>query len=528
MEINFSTPLTATDAPRRIIAGLIAPYGELGHTSAGQTIFAAGSLRVEDMNKVHMKLEHDTKVPIGKMISFTPSATNVMASFKISNTTKGSDSLIEASEGLRSGLSVGAEIVKSSYDKQGVLVITDAIIREVSLVSAAAFSTAQVHSVAASDESSEVVPPIPPTNESEAAAVSTTEIPPVTPPEVAEPVVDAARPTTTTPAMVAASQAAGRTNAVLTVRSPILTPGNYLEHSIKAFHGSQDSRDYVMAADDSFTTNPAFNPVSYIREVAKNTTGIRPVIDACGGPRPLPPSGMTVSIPKITVNTTSATVAEGASVTGSTQMTSGYVNATVVKKTGYGIYSLELLERSDPSFYDILLENMRDAYALASDAYVIAEIVSGGTASSVYGATLAGLTSFVSTDAVAAYAATKRMASSLCVGTSWWTFLIAAQDSTTRPLFTAAQPMNSFGDSAPTTLRGSVLGLDLYVDPNMVATSIDDSMFIIEKKSIEIFESPLLKLQHTALGTGEFEVSLNGFLAAQTIWAGGLRRFNLT
>jgi hypothetical protein len=55
------------------------------------------------------------------------------------------------------------------------------------------------------------------------------------------------------------------------VRTPITSMGTYTEHKIKAALGSDDSKLYVTAADDSFTTNPAFNPTQYLSEFITNT-----------------------------------------------------------------------------------------------------------------------------------------------------------------------------------------------------------------------------------------------------------------
>jgi hypothetical protein len=44
---------------------------------------------------------------------------------------------------------------------------------------------------------------------------------------------------------------------------------------------------------------------------------------------------MTISIPKITANATVATVAEGGDPTGTTAITSAYVDATVIKKASF-------------------------------------------------------------------------------------------------------------------------------------------------------------------------------------------------
>jgi HK97 family phage major capsid protein len=445
------------------------------------------------------------------MISFTESEDAIHAVVSVSRSQRGTEALILAEEGLQSGLSIGAEVLKSKI-KDGVTYVSSARMVETSLVTEPAFKSAQVTDIAAEES---VVEEITQPTESEIANVENTT-PAVEATPVEAPAVEAARPTVT--AM-----------AYTKPRSPIISGGSYLEHTIKAKLGNEDSRQYVLAADDSFTTNPAFSPVSYVRDVATNTNADRPVIEACGGSRPLSTYGMTVSIPKITANATAATVAEGGDPTGTTAITSSYVNATVIKKMGFQRYSVELLDRSDPSFYEIMLANLRDGYAQATDAYVIAQITAGGTQATATAADSAGLISFVSTESPAVYNATKRTATAFVSGTSIWSTLLGATDTTGRPIYNA-QPttMNAGGTANPTSIRGNVLGLDYYVDPNMVSTSIDESAFIIEPRSIEIFESPALTLATNVPTTGEIEISLYGYIAAQAVFAGGLRRFNLT
>ena len=510
LHLTFNTTVEAADADRRIIAGKIVPFGEVGHTSAGAVVFERGSISYNTSGKIKLLLEHNAKDPIGVMQSASEDTSGIYASFKIAPTTKGNDALIEASE-LRDGLSVGV-IVDASEPRNGILYVTKASLKEVSLVQAAAFESAAVQSVAASEATPEPVEETQtqPT-ESEASVENATPAPE----EEAAQTVEASQPNYTPIAHTSP-------------RSPILTGGNYLEHSIRAKLGNEDSRQWVLAADDSFTTNPAFSPVSYVRDVAQNTNADRPVIEACGGTRPLNSYGMTVSIPKITANSTAPTVAEGGDATTSTAITSAYINATVIKKMGWQRYSVELLDRSDPSFYEIMLKNLRDAYAQATDAYVIAQITAGGTAATATDADSAGIISFVSTESPAAYSATKRVARAFTSGVSIWSLLLGAKDTTGRPIYNAGQPMNSAGSAVPTSLRGNVLGLDYYVDPNMVSTSIDESAFIIEPNSIEIFESPALTLATNVPTTGEIELALYGYIAAGVTFAGGLRRFNLT
>jgi HK97 family phage prohead protease len=517
MNLTFSGSIEAVDSSeRRIIAGKIAPFNEVGNTSAGKVVFAPGSITAANTSKVKLLMSHDNSQVIGRMQNMQSNDDGLYASFKVSASTKGNDAILLAQEQLMDGLSVGVEVTASKPEKD-YLLVTAAILREVSLVETAAFQSAAVQKIAASE--SEPVETTQPTETESEAAVTTA---PETPnedktEEAAAPSVEAARPIILPSALNSQS-----------VRSPITTGGAYLEHTIRAGLGNEDSRLYVKAADDSFTTNPAFSPVSYVRDVAQNTNADRPVIEACGGTRALNTYGMTVSIPKITANSTAATVAEGGDPTGTTAITSAYVNATVIKKMGFQRYSVELLDRSDPSFYEIMLANLRDAYAQATDQYVIAQITAGGTQATATAADSAGLISFVSTESPAVYNATKRTAKSFVSGTSIWTTLLGSTDTTGRPIYNAGNPMNNAGSAIPTSIRGNVLGLDYYVDPNMVATSIDESAFIIEPRSIEIFESPVLTLATNVPTTGEIEIALYGYIAAQAVFAGGLRRFNLT
>jgi HK97 family phage prohead protease len=520
LHLTFNTTVEATDAERRIIAGKIVPFGEIGHTSAGEVVFEKGSISYNTGGKIKLLLEHNAKDPIGMMQSASEDASGIYASFKVAPTTKGNDALIEAAE-LRDGLSVGV-IVDAAEPRNGILYVTKASLREVSLVQAAAFSTAKISAISATEATPEPVEETPtqPTEESEASVENAT---PAT--EVEAQKVEASQPSYTP---VAHTE----------VRSPIKTKSNYLQHSIYARLGNDDSAQYIRAADavakkamqfadDSFTTNPAFSPVQYVPTVIDTSIGARPTIDALGGARPLPASGMTISHPKITTSGTEAITAEGAAPS-ETGIVSAYVNATVQKVAGLQRYSQELLLRADPSFFDAMLENMTRAYNGATDAAVIAEIVSGGTQATAQAATIAGLQAYVAQAAPAVYAGTGEVASAFIAGTSVWSLLIGSLDTTGRSIFNAAAPMNANGQSAPRSLRGDMMGLDLWIDSKMVSTTIDDCAFIVTPSAIAIYESPILQLSTNVPSTGEIETELFGFIAVKTLVGAGLQRYNLT
>jgi HK97 family phage prohead protease len=521
MKLTFSTPIEAADTERRIISGKVMEYGAIGQTSAGPVMFEHGSIQVPNTGKIKLLAQHEPNNPIGRAQSFSTQGDFIYGSFKISNSSKGTDYLTLAAEDLVSGLSVGVEVI-SSLPKDNYLLVTAASLKEVSLVESPAFENAVVTKVAASESEAEQDNTNPQT---ESEAVMTTA-PETTAPETeAEaPVVEASRP------VVSASYLVGE------VRSPIKTNAQYLEHTIKAQMGNDVSRDYIRAADaqakkieaanDSFTTNPAFSPVQYVSNVIDTSVMSRPTIDALGGARALAASGMTVSHPKITTSATISTVAEGGS-TAATQIVSAYVNATVVKLAGTQIMSTELLDRSDPSFYAAMYENCLRAYAKASDAAVIAEIVSGGTQSSTQAATIAGLQAYVAQAAPAVYAAAGETATAFIAGTSVWSLLIGSLDTAGRSIFNAASPMNANGQSTPRGLRGDMMGLDLWVDANMVSTTIDDCAFIVNPMSIAIYESPKLTLSVNVVATGEISTMLYGYFATKTLVSGGLQRYEV-
>jgi len=539
MKLTFSTPIQAADTERRIISGKIMEYGAVGHTSVGAVVFELGSIQIPSPGKIKLLAQHRPDDPIGRAQSFSKDGNFLFGSFKVSSSSKGTDYLTLAAEDLVSGLSVGVEVI-ASQPTDNHLLVTSARLVEVSLVESPAFENANVTSVVASQAEIEAANTtststktttinttiVEVETETESEDVMTTA-PDNTAPETAAeaPVVDASRP------VVSTSYIVGE------VRSPIKTQAQYLEHAIKAKMGNDTSRDYIRAADaqakkieaanDSFTTNPAFSPTQYVSSVIDTSVMSRPTIDALGGARALAPSGMTIAHPKITTNATIGTVAEGAS-TAATQIVSSYVNATVVKLAGTQIYSTELLDRSDPSFYSAMYENCLRAYAKASDAAVIAEIVSGGTQSSTQAATIAGLQAYVAQAAPAVYAASGETATAFIAGTSVWSLLIGSLDTTGRSIFNAASPMNANGQSTPRGLRGDMMGLDLWVDQNMVSTTIDDCAFIVNPMSIAVYESPKLTLSVNVVATGEISTMLYGYFATKTLVSGGLQRFNLT
>jgi len=521
MQLNFEGQVLAASVETRTIKGLVVPFAKVGNTSAGPVRFEFGAFGDIDPSQIILNAEHDRTRPLGRGVaeSLEVSPAGISMAFKIAPTNAGNDALVEASEGLRPAFSIEANVGEYTIEK-GVMVVSSAKLEAVAHVTNPAFKDAQISQVAACDpEDQTTEAEIPAEDEPQETTVDE-ETTPVADEVTAAAVVHAAAPV-----------------AYTKPRSPIKTQAHFLEHSIKAQRGNHESAEWiahakaedakhVTAADDSFSTNPAFKPIQYVSQVVDTQIGARGAIDAIGT-RALPQAGMTVSIPKITTSGSVAETGEGAGPS-ETGIVSSYVDATVKAYKGLQRYSVELFDRASPDFYAAMLDNMRRVYAQATEAAVIAELTSGGTAATATAADVDGIVSFVKTETPAAYLATGELATRYIAGTSQWGLLIGAQDSTKRPIFSAANPQNAAGAVGTQSLRGNVMGLDLYVSNKAVSTSIDESAFIVVPSAVAIYESPVLQLSTNVVTTGEIETMLYGYMAVKTLVSGGVRRFNLT
>jgi len=512
VRLEFSSSIESSDTERRVIAGVVVPFNQIGNTSAGPVMFAPGSIAIHETAKVKLLHSHQANAILGRAQSFKTTPEAIYGSFKISNSTAGQDALVMASEDLISGLSIGVDVT-SSEPKDGYLLVKAAKMVEVSLVENPAFTAAQVTRVAASEsETVEVPNPTPTETESEAIVENTPAA--VTPEVEAAPVVEASRPIIK-PAWDDSQR----------VRHGITSAGAYTMHKIKAQLGNEESKLWVTAADDFSSAGLGFTPTQYLRDIVTTSNFGRPAVDAVSK-QALPASGMTINRPKFTTYPVSTVEAEGGAVQ-NTDAVSEYLTSTVSKYSGMQTLSIELLERSDPGFYDAITQQLQLSYLKVTDAAVITALNSGTVGTKDYAATSAGIIDFISTEAPLAYSASSFFATNYLCGTSQWSLLIGAVDSTGRPIYSASQPMNAAGQSNVSSIKGNVLGLDLFVDKNAVATTIDNSSYIIAPEALTVFESPTAYMSVNVVSNLQVQVAIYGYMATMLNIAGGIRRFNV-
>tara|TARA_R110002126_G_scaffold83136_3_gene203186 strand:+ start:116 stop:1684 length:1569 start_codon:yes stop_codon:yes gene_type:complete len=522
MKLTTPMTITAADSESRTITGRIVAFEEPANASTGKVVFAKGSIQPKD---VLLNLEHDRTRRIAKPLSIALSEDqmSINATFKVANTTAGNDALIEASEGLRDGFSIELAVDDYINEKNGTMRVLAGELTGVALVSEPAVRSARVSEVAATEgeEDSESAPA-----EAEATPQPTTE---------GDEVDNTVTSADTVETVEAAQSVTASVKSVAYSKPRIeVTAAKYLENKIMAAMGDENARQYVLAADNT-TDNAGLVPTRQLAEVINGlSTTVRPSIDAISRGT-LPDAGMTFEIPKITVAPAVGTIAEDAAFT-DTDQNSAFVSVDVKKFAGQQKFSVELLQRTSPLFFNELLSNMVAAMAKQQDTYTNSVLVAGATADATSIATYptaAELLAFIGRGAASVYGATAGLANpfarNILVNTSQWSNLMGLNDSG-RPIYNeVTQPMNQPGLATPTSLRGRVAGLDLYVTANTAATTdTDDSIMIINPDAYTWYESPSYQLRAESTADGSITVGVYSFGAVATKIGAGAFGVNKT
>ena len=506
MKLTMPLTITSADNESRTISGRVVTWNETGATSAGLTTFKPESIPTKN---VKLLLEHDRTRPIGKVLSMTATDQGIDAVFSIARTNAGNDSLEEAASGLRDGFSVGVKVSDHDF-VDGVLVVAKGSLDEVSLVSDPAIASARVSSVAASETETDEVES---TDEnSESLDEETEETNPTTEGD------EVSDTTETAPAETSVEASKHVPMAYTAPRSPIVDKVSYLQYSLKAsvLH-DEDARQYVKAADNSTSTAPGMVPTPQSRTVINALANAdRGMIDALSR-EALSATGMTFELPKVTAVPTVSNIAENGAITES-NLSATYISVPVNSFKGRAISTIELIDRSDPSYLTALLQNLEFAYAKVTDEFATGTIVAAGQSTGVNANTAAGFLGFTSQAAGAVYNSSLGFARNLVVSPGQWTNVMGYNDNGA-PLYNAAQPSNAAGNVRGDSLRGVVSpGLNLFVSRSIgnagATTSVgDNSMVVINPDAWTWYESPRFELRTNVNSDGTIDILYYGYAA---------------
>jgi hypothetical protein len=422
------------------------------------------------------------------------------ATFRLAKTFRADDALEEAATGLRDGFSVGVKI-NEWKNVEGVLRIQKSSLQEVSLVTDPAIDSARVAEVAASEtpENSEATAEETTTKENIVSEI-TSEAP------IATEAVEATQAPVVTANYMAYTKPRVDTN---------VTAGQYLNAQIRAIQGDTDARDLVAALQiATVTENTGTVPPNYLRDVIGVIDDSRPFINSIER-APLPASGMKIFTPKLGAQATTALTAEGAEFS-STDTAVSFQEDNIVKFAGANVVNVELFDRSDPSFADLLIRELAASYAQKTDAYaanIAAQNSAGSTGSTVYKSIADGIAD--------SFGVMRMTPNRLLVATSGgvndidFAGLLGAVDGSQRPLFAAGGTLqNAGGIITQGSTAGTVAGLQLVVDPNYTGNDAGSKYALVyPSNAMRFHESGTIELRANIVANGRIEIGLYGYCA---------------
>jgi hypothetical protein len=267
-------------------------------------------------------------------------------------------------------------------------------------------------------------------------------------------------------------------------------------------------------------------PTRQLREVVNGLSdSVRASIDSISNST-LPSAGMVFQIPKVTALPTVTQIDELDPITPAGLETE-FINVDVKSFKGSSVMSVELADRSDPLYYSELISTMTAQYARATNAYNSGIIIAGATnTASGYGdnITAAELLSWVSAGAVSVYANTFKFADAIVVSPAMWGRIMSFNVDG-RPIYNALQPQNAAGNAQPRSLRGSVNGIDLWVDTALSGTG-SGSMYVINRDAYTWYESSRLELRTNFIEDGSIGILMYGYGATAKKIGAGAYKFN--
>lgn len=477
--------ILATDSDARTITGRIVTWNEAGYTNAGKTIFAQDSIALKP---IKLLLEHQNTQPIGRVLEFNHvndengAPIGIDASFKIAKTYLGDAALEEAAMGLRDGFSVGIKL-NEWKEEDGAFRVLSSNLVEVSLVESPAIDSARVSEVAASEE---------PQKEEE----EMTDTPKTTEPEVS---VESTKVEASAPVVNAPVYTAPRVNMNISA-------GQYALAQIQAQRGDSNARDIVAALDAATTTeNIGVVPPTYLRDIIGIIDDSMPFAMSLEQGT-LPATGMKFYRPLLGVQATTAQTAEAVEFD-STDTTITSKEVDVIKIAGANKVSVELLERSDPAYLDVLLRELAASWAQKADAYAFSIAV--GAPGTSTGATLYASIA----DGIAdSFGVLRRTPNRFLADTGNFAELLAAVDDNKRPLFAAAAPQNAAGLMTQGSTAGTIAGLGLVVDPN-IDTGTGVKGVVYASDAATFYRGPAQQIRANVVSTGEIEIGVYGYVA---------------
>lgn len=236
--------------------------------------------------------------------------------------------------------------------------------------------------------------------------------------------------------------------------------------------GVETHGDLQRALVDVTTTDVAgLVPPIWITTLAETIDRSRPLINAFST-LPLGDVGMVISYPQITQRPLVGKQTTQKTEVSSRKTTITTATANVLTYGGGEDVSVQVLQRTEPSYLGLMLDLYAEQMSIAMDVDAIVALEAAITSSVVTlsAAAPANWNKLLATAIGAAYQTSRMLPDVFVMGTTLWAAFAGASDGDGRPLFPNVNAMNPVGQLSFTDTGGNVRGLVLAVDPNMTAT----------------------------------------------------------
>ena len=474
MKIEFvAVPVTldaaaGEDSPRTI-TGVAVPWDTPAVVSGGQKVqFSKGAF---DVNQKAPKLleGHDMNQLRGVVTEMVEAEEGLLFTAKFAQTRASDEAIALIKAGAYDSVSIGAVPTKFKY-KGDTMIVSEASVLEISLVSHPAFSDAVITEIAASQPDEE--------SEEEVVEPQPLDIPEEETMSEVTPTVEASAEIVPTAPIFAQA----KREAVLP------TAAEYIAAAIAGGDQWRDMNAALKAAAPDVTTTdtPGVLPLPIVSPVYNNFRGYRPVVDACGV-KAMPGGGKVFIRPEVTTHTSmAAQSAENAALQSGTFV----ISSNQVTKGTYGGYvniSMQDLDMSQPEILSLILDDMARIYANTTDDVAADALLAGVTQSAV----LTDPTSpaeWVSDIYTAASTiltnSNGNLPTHLFLAPNMYAALGKLVDTAGRPLFPEVGPMNAFGTASAASFAGRAFGLITVVDRNFAT----DTCIVGDPSGFEVFE----------------------------------------
>jgi len=450
--IRLTAQLVTVDAaapdgePKRTVTGLAVPWDTTAVLSGGESVrFLRGSISESGPAPKLLEYHDDTRV-IGLVTGLADTDAGLMFEAKIANTRAGDDALELLKMGALDSVSVGAVPVKFTSEPDGTMVVSEARMLELSLVTVPAYAQAQVYSVAASQPDDE--------NEEADTTIPEEENTEMTTPEIEEAVP-------TAPLMAQAKREFKLPSAA--------------EYMVKFLAGGSEFAEFnarIKAAAPNVETGdlPGILPIPIVSPIYNSfVPNYRPLVTAMGV-RAMPQAGKVWIRPKVVTHTTiGASNGENVALDQGTFVVDD-IQVTRALYGGYVKLSEESIDMTSPEVLGALLDDMARVYANQTDAAACATFENGVTQTEALtdGSDPADWVSFIYNSAEQILSNSNgNLPNVLIMSPAYFASLGALTDTTGRPLFPNVGPMNAIGSTSVGDFSGNAFGLQVVVDRNL-------------------------------------------------------------